>query len=309
MSCTDFTFLTNDGVTIFYKKWETESNTTPKGVIQIAHGMAEHIERYDLFAEALIQEGYVVYGNDHRGHGKTGKNANLMGFFAEENGFDLVVEDMFQLTNIIKKDYPNKPIFLFGHSMGSFLTRRYIQTHGDQLTGVILSGTGGNPGLIGQIGMGIAKLEMKRKGKRTSSSLMNRLTFGSYNKAFTPARTEFDWLTRVDSEVDKYIEDPLCGGIFTAGFFYDLVSGVAKVNKHSANLKIPKDLPMYFLAGDQDPVGNFSKGILQAADMYIKLGIQDVTVKLYQDSRHEILNESNKEDVFADVINWLDKYM
>ncbi|MFD1780669.1 alpha/beta hydrolase [Fredinandcohnia salidurans] len=309
MSCTDFTFLTNDGVTIFYKKWETESNTTPKGVIQIAHGMAEHIERYDLFAEALIQEGYVVYGNDHRGHGKTGKNANLMGFFAEENGFDLVVEDMLQLTNIIKKDYPNKPIFLFGHSMGSFLTRRHIQTHGDQLAGVILSGTGGNPGLIGQIGMGIAKLEMKRKGKRTSSSLMNKLTFGSYNKAFAPTRTEFDWLSRDDSVVEKYIEDPLCGGIFTAGFFYDLVSGVANVNKHSENHKIPKDLPMYFLSGDQDPVGNFSKGILQAADMYIKLGIEDVTVKLYENSRHEILNELNKEEVFTDVINWLDKYI
>jgi len=127
MKCTDFTFLTNDGITIFYKKWETEGNISPKGVIQIAHGMAEHIERYDLFAKALIQEGYVVYGNDHRGHGKTGKNASQMGFFAEENGFDLVVEDMLHLTNIIKKDYPNKPIFLFGHSMGSFLSRRYIQ--------------------------------------------------------------------------------------------------------------------------------------------------------------------------------------
>ncbi|WP_099362551.1 alpha/beta hydrolase [Fredinandcohnia onubensis] len=309
MGCTDFTFLTNDGFTIFYKKWENESNIIPKGIIQIAHGMAEHIERYDLFAKALIQEGYVVYGNDHRGHGKTGKNANQVGFFAEENGFDLVVEDMLQLTNIIKKDYPNKPIFLFGHSMGSFLSRRYIQTHGDQLAGVILSGTGGNPGLIGQVGIGISKFEMKRKGKRTSSSLMNKLTFGSYNKAFTPARTEFDWLTRDDSEVDKYIEDPLCGGIFTAGFFYDLVSGVAKVNKHSANRKIPKDLPMYFLAGDKDPVGNFSKGILQAADMYIKLGIEDVTVKLYEDSRHEILNELNKEEVFTDVINWLEKYI
>ncbi len=308
MSCTDFTFLTNDGVTIFYKKWETEGNISPKGVIQIAHGMAEHIERYDLFAKALIQEGYVVYGNDHRGHGKTGKNASLMGFFAEENGFDLVVEDMLHLTNIIKKDYPNKPIFLFGHSMGSFLSRRYIQTYGDQLAGVILSGTGGNPGLIGQVGIGIAKLEMKRKGKRTSSSLMNKLTFGSYNKAFTPTRTEFDWLTRDDSEVNKYIEDPLCGGIFTAGFFYDLVSGVAKVNKHSTNINIPKDLPMYFLAGDKDPVGNFSKGILQAADMYIKLGIEDVTVKLYEDSRHEILNELNKEEVFMDVINWLNRY-
>ncbi|MEH7222754.1 lysophospholipase [Bacillus sp. JJ1566] len=309
MTSTDFTFLTDDGVTIFCKKWEGESNTHPKGIIQIAHGMAEHIERYDLFAKVLIEEGYIVYGNDHRGHGKTGSNAKLLGFFAEENGFEQVVEDMLQLTDLIKKDYPNLPIFLFGHSMGSFLTRRYIQTHGDQLAGVILSGTGGDPGLIGKVGIGIAKLEMKRKGKTTESPLMNKLTFGSYNKAFSPNRTEFDWLSRDDKEVDKYIQDPLCGGIFTAGFFYDLVGGVAKVNNHSANENIPKRLPLYFLAGDKDPVGNYSKGVLQAADMYKKIGIKDVTVQLYENSRHEILNELNKEEVFKDVINWLDMHL
>ncbi|MEH7238498.1 alpha/beta hydrolase [Bacillus sp. JJ1562] len=308
MTCTDFTFLTDDGVTIFCKKWEGESQAISKGIVQIAHGMAEHIERYDIFAKALTEEGYIVYGNDHRGHGKTGANVNLMGFFTDENGFERVVEDMLKLTDLIKKSHPNVPIFLFGHSMGSFLSRRYIQTHGNQLSGVILSGTGGDPGFIGKVGLGIAKLEIKRKGKKTKSPLMNKLTFGSYNKAFSPNRTEFDWLSRDDKEVDKYINDPLCGGIFTAGFFYDLVDGVAKVNNLSTNKNIPQKLPMYFIAGDKDPVGNNSKGVLQAADMYKKIGIKDVTVQLYENSRHEILNELNKEDVFYDVVNWLNMH-
>ncbi|MDR4887287.1 alpha/beta hydrolase [Fredinandcohnia sp. QZ13] len=308
MTCIDFTFLTDDGVTIYCKKWESPE-VTSKGIVQIAHGMAEHIERYDLFANTLAKEGYIVYGNDHRGHGKTGTNAELIGFFADENGFDRVVEDMIQLTEIIIKNHPNIPTFLLGHSMGSFLSRRYIQTHGDELAGVILSGTGGDPGLIGKVGLGIAKFEMKRKGKKTKSPLMKKLTFGSYNKHFRPNRTEFDWLSRDDKEVDKYIADSLCGGIFTAGFFYDLVSGVAKVNNHSANQHIPKGLPMYFIAGDKDPVGNYSKGVLQAANMYKNLEMKDVTVQLYENSRHEILNEINKEEVYKDVINWLNMHI
>ncbi|MFS0824456.1 alpha/beta hydrolase [Bacillus sp. 1P02SD] len=308
MTCTDFTFLSEDGVTIYCKKWES-SDVTPKGIVQLAHGMAEHIERYDLFAKSLTKEGYIVYGNDHRGHGKTGTNAKLMGFFADENGFDLVVEDMLQLTDIIKRNHPNVPIFLFGHSMGSFLSRRYIQTHGDELAGVILSGTGGDPGFIGKVGIGIAKFEMKRKGKKTKSPLMNKLTFGSYNKSFRPNRTEFDWLSRDDQEVDKYNADPLCGGIFTAGFFYDLVSGVEKVNNHSENQHIPKELPIYFMAGDKDPVGNYSKGVLEAANMYKNVEMKDITVQLYENSRHEILNELNKEEVYKDVINWLDMHI
>ncbi|WP_077617064.1 alpha/beta hydrolase [Bacillus sinesaloumensis] len=308
MSCTDFTFVADDGTEIYCKKWVEESYLTPKGIVQISHGMAEHIGRYDVFAKALIKEGYVVYGNDHRGHGQTGINANLMGYFAEENGFNLVVKDMYQLTEVIKNLHPNLPIFLFGHSMGSFLTRRYIQTYGAELAGVILSGTGGDPGLIGKVGIGIARLEMKRKGKKTQSHLMNKLTFGRYNKAFKAARTEYDWLTRDEKEVDKYIQDPLCGGVFSAGFFYDLVSGVAIVNDQHANKKIEPELPMYFIAGDRDPVGNFSKGVLQAAEMYRKIGIKDVTVQLYENSRHEIINELNKEEVFKDIIHWLDSH-
>lgn len=306
MSCTDFTLLTQDGVTIFCKKWSEEGTQTPKGVVQISHGMAEHIGRYDLFAKALTKAGYVVYGNDHRGHGKTGDNANLFGFFAEDNGFDRVVEDMVLLTEFIKKEYPNLPVFLFGHSMGSFLTRRYIQSHAGKVAGVIVSGTGGDPGFIGKVGIGIAKLEMKRVGKKTKSPFMNKLTFGGFNKIFSPGRTEFDWLTRDNEEVDKYLRDPYCGGVFTAGFFYDLVTGVAMINDRKKNTQIPVSMPMYFIAGSQDPVGNFSKGVLQAAKMYKQVGISDVTVRLYENSRHEILNELNKEEVFKDVINWLD---
>ncbi|MFT4417248.1 lysophospholipase [Fredinandcohnia humi] len=298
-------FKASDGTKIYYKKWSDGNRETPKGIIQIAHGMAEHIERYEPFARVLVNEGYVVYGNDHRGHGKTGKEVNSIGFFADENGFDTVVNDMNQLTTILKNEYQSLPIFLFGHSMGSFLARRYIQLYGNQIKGLILSGTGGDPGFMGKIGTAIAKFEMRRKGKRTKSELMNKLTFGSYNKSFQPSRTEFDWLTRDEKEVDKYINDPLSGEIFSAGFYYDLLTGIRKIHDPMENKNIPATLPIYLIAGDKDPVGNNSKGVLQAGLLYQNLGVKDVTVKLYENGRHEILNEINKDEVYCDIVNWI----
>lgn len=308
MKSIDFTFTTSDDINVYCKKWVDADNSEPKGVVQIAHGMAEHIARYELFAKSLVNAGYIVYGNDHRGHGKTGKETNSIGYFAEDNGFDRVVEDMYELTTLIKNEHPTLPIFLLGHSMGSFLTRRYIQLYGSQIEGVLLSGTGGNPGFIGKMGIAIAKQEMKRKGGQTQSPLMNKLTFGSYNKSFKPARTEFDWLTRDEQEVDKYIEDPLCGGIFTSGFYYDLLTGIAVIYNDEENKKIPLDLPIFLLSGDKDPVGNFSKGVLQASEVYKKLGMRNVTVRLYKEGRHEILNEINKEEVYQDIIDWLNTH-
>lgn len=308
MEIKSFVFTSKDRTSIYVNKWTPNEATKPKAIVQIAHGMAEHIERYSDYAKALTNEGYIVYGNDHRGHGKTaGSNENL-GFFADENGWDLVVEDMHELTNIIKIENPKLPIFLFGHSMGSFLSRTYMQRYGKDVNGVILSGTGGNSGLLGNVGILLAKREIKKNGKRFRSKKMDKLSFGSFNNAFKPNRTGFDWLSRDTKAVDKYIEDPLCGQIFTTGFFYDMLYGLKKLMKKKYIKKTPKDLPIFFISGDKDPVGKNTKGVYQAIKTYKKIGIKDISYKFYKDSRHEILNEINKEEVYNDIIEWLNKH-
>jgi alpha-beta hydrolase superfamily lysophospholipase len=304
-----FSFQTNDGAEIFARKWTMEKEETPRVIVQIAHGMAEHIQRYDAFAKDLVSQNIFVYGNDHRGHGRTGTNSDSLGYLSDEQGFNKVVNDMDALTAIIEKDYPKIPIILFGHSMGSFLSRRYIQLHGDRIAGVILSGTGGDPGLMGKIGRIIAKREMKKNGTRTPSPLMNKLTFGSYNKGFTPTRTEFDWLSRDAAEVDKYIEDPFCGGVFTAGFFDDLLEGIEIINKPSNIAKIPMNLPIYLISGSKDPVGSNTKGVLKTYQAFVNAGITNVTYKFYIDARHEILNEINRNEVVADIIQWISSHV
>lgn len=301
MDTSTFYLQARDGKQIFARKWTTES--TPLAIVQIAHGMAEHIDRYDDFASYLVQHHIFVYGNDHRGHGHTETRSKDMGYFADQHGFETIVEDMNALTDTIIHDYPDTPIFLFGHSMGSFLSRRYIQLFGKRLQGVIFSGTGGHPGFMGKIGHQIAAREARKKGRRTTSNRMNSLTFGSYNHAFKPTRTDFDWLSRDEKEVDKYINDPLCGGIFTAGFFEDFLMGLLSI--YDEDESIPKNLPAFFVSGDKDPVGKNTKGVLQSIRQLQKVGIVDVSYKFYPDARHEILNEINKKEVYRDILNWL----
>ncbi|MGM7685068.1 alpha/beta hydrolase [Cytobacillus sp. Hm23] len=308
MQVATFTYSATDSEQVYAKKWIPELSEHPKGIVQIAHGMAEHIGRYDTFAQVLVNEGYIVYGNDHRGHGHTANNEEDIGYFADTNGFDLVVADMFRLTNLIKEQHEQLPIFLFGHSMGSFLSRRFIQLHGEEITGVILSGTGGDPGILGKIGARLAKNEMTRKGRRHRSKRLDKLSFGSYNKSFKPTRTDFDWLSRDQQEVDKYVDDALCGEVFTSSFFYDLFTGLEVIHRRENILKIRKDLPIYLFSGTKDPVGNFSKGVSKVYEAYKAAGIEDVTCKLYKGGRHEMLNETNRDEVYEDIITWLKKH-
>lgn len=308
MKTENFKFKASDGTSIFVNKWGLEGGVKPKGVIQIAHGMAEYSYRYSGFAQALINDGFVVYANDHRGHGKTAASLEDIGYFSDENGWNLVVEDMHILTNIIKRENQNVPVFLFGHSMGSFLARTYIQKYSEDIEGVICCGTGGDLGLLGNIGILVAKREIKRIGKRARSKRMDKLSFGNFNKSFKPNRTKFDWLSRDNKEVDRYIKDPLCGEIFTAGFFYDMLGGVKELMKKANIEKIRKELPIYFISGEKDPVGKNTKGVLQAYQSYKKAGIKDVSYKFYTDARHEILSETNKEEVYKDIITWLNKH-
>lgn len=192
--------------------------------------------------------------------------------------------------------------------MGSLLSRSFIIQYGDKLSGAVLLGTNGDPGLLKYIGILVSKLEMKMKGKKARSNILDNLSFGGYNKAFAPNRTKFDWISKDTSNVDKYVNDPYCGGIFSAGFFYDLVTGVNDIGKLSNIEKAPKDLPVFFLSGENDPVGDMTKGVLQVYDLFKKAGIQDVSYKFYPEVRHEILNDINKEEVYRDIIEWLDKH-
>jgi alpha-beta hydrolase superfamily lysophospholipase len=308
MKSDTFTFKTSDGVQIFTYRWMPDEASAVKGVVQIAHGMAEHAARYERFADALTKAGYAVYANDHRGHGKTAGSQDNIGYFADENGWEKVVKDMHALTVIIKKENPNKPFFLFGHSMGSFLSRHYSMLYASELTGLILSGTGGDPGAIGKIGLFVAKMDAMFHGRKAKSEIMNKLSFGAFNSAFKPNRTDYDWLSRDNAEVDKYINDPLCGTVFTAGFFCDMLGGLDFINKKENIGKIPKNLPIYLFSGAKDPVGTNTKGVNQVYNSLKNAGIGDLTLKFYENGRHESLNEINRDEVFRDVIVWLDKH-
>jgi len=304
-----FTFKGTDKKEIFAHKWLPENESNLKAVVQIAHGMAEHSARYKGFAKKLTANNFGVYANDHRGHGQTAGTVENLGYFDDGNGWDLVVGDMNQLTNIIKKNHSDIPVFLFGHSMGSFLSRDYMFTYGGNTAGVILSATAGDPGLLGRLGIIISKIESTIKGKKTQSPLMDKLSFGSFNKIFKPNRTDFDWLSRDDTEVDKYVDDPFCGTVFKAGFFNDLLNGIQKINNYSNIQNIPKDLPVYLFAGSDDPVGDFTKGVKKVYKNFENAGIKDLSIKFYENGRHEMLNEINRDEVTHDIINWYESHL
>lgn len=291
---------------LFTVHWSSDT-PNPKGIIILFHGMAEHILRYSPFATFLTKQGYEVYGHDQRGHGKTAKRNGVYGFFAEVGGFDRVVQDGYERMKSIKEIHPGVPVTIFGHSMGSFIVRRLMELYSKEMDAVILSGTGGNPKWLGDVGRIIAKREIKRKGKQTPSPLLNQLSFGSFNKKFRPNRTDFDWLSSDNKQVDVYMDDDMCGGICTTQFYYDLFTGIKQLYKRKEIQKIRPDLPILFVSGAEDPVGNFGKGVQEAVDSYVQNGINHVTVKLYERARHELLQESNKEQVYIDIVAWLEK--
>lgn len=305
MKRTDFTFRATDGKEIQAYKWEKEADDI-KGVVQIAHGMAEHALRYEPFAAFLTAHGYIVYANDHRGHGRTYKNESEKGYLADEDGFELATDDLRKLSEHIRNEHPNLPIFLLGHSFGSFLTRRYIQKFDPDLKGVLISGTGGDPKLLGKIGLAVAKMQKKLKGPKKESPLMDKLIFGSYNKRISPVRTKFDFLTRDENAVDAYIADENCGFVCKTSFYVDLLEGLLNIHEQNEADKTPKDLPIFIFSGDEDPVGDYGKGVQSVYEQLLELGCTKVSIKLYEGGRHEMLNETNKEEVYEDILNWLD---
>ncbi|SHO53233.1 alpha/beta hydrolase [Anaerocolumna xylanovorans] len=302
-------FKSEEGTKIFVYVWKPDENVKVKGIVQFAHGMAETANRYERFAEVLVKEGFIVYANDHRGHGKTAGDPAKLGYLADKDGFDWLVKDIHQLSMIIKQEYPDLPLFLLGHSMGSFAVQRYIMLYGNDLKGAILSGSNGKQGIMLGVARLLAGKEVKKHGRKTASEKMNQMFFGSYNNKFKPNRTEFDWLTRDKEEVDKYVNDPFCGTVFTGGFFYDFTSGLKDVeNKENLSL-IPKKLPIFIFSGDKDPVGKYGKGVTKLYNTYKKYGIKDVTLKLYPGGRHEMLNEINRDEVMKDAVDWINHHM
>lgn len=307
MKAQTFTLKGKDGAKVFVYSWLPDSKAV--AAVQISHGMAEHAARYARFAEALTKEGFAVYANDQRGHGETAGPLEKVGWIAEKDGWELIVDDLHRLSDAIRKAHPGVPLFLFGHSMGSFLSRTYIARWGRDLKGVVLSGTGGNPGVLGKVGILVAKIEKALKGSQAKSPLLTSLSFGAFNKPFKPNRTDFDWLSRDDAEVDKYVADPYCGGVFTSGFWADFLAGLDALYRSDYLPKVPKSLPVYLFSGQRDPVGNDAKGVKEVYDSYKKAGLTDVSMKIYPDGRHEMLNETNRAQVFKDVIDWLKKHL
>lgn len=309
MESSGFTLNTTDQVAVFVYQWFPEAGTRCKGVVQLIHGMAEHAGRYQYFAQALTAAGYLVYAPDLRGHGRTAGVVERTGYLADRNGWQLLVNDTYQLSRKIKGAHPGLPLFLFGHSMGSFLARHYISLHGTELQGVILSGSGGDPGLFGLMGRLLARWECKRKGKRSRSKLLDRLSFGQYNNSFRPVRTAFDWLSRDQAAVDRYIADPFCGMVATAGFFADLLSGIKLIHQPEVVNQIPKTLAVYFIAGDQDPVGKKTAGVREVVRSYQQAGMEGVSCQFYRGARHELLHETNRDEVIQAIIHWLNDHI
>lgn len=295
-----------DKLPIHYYKWYPTATASIKGAIQIAHGLSEHAKRYASFARVLTDQGYVVYANDHRGHGQTAGSPEKVGYLEDAPFWASALRDMYQLNQIIQKEQAGVPVFLFGHSMGSLLARQYITQWGQTLRGVIISATGGDPGMLGKIGALVAKVTAMINGKKKRSQLMDKLSFGKFNDAFKPNRTAFDWLSRDEKEVDKYIADPYCGVVFSAGFWEDFLKGINYINSAEAYQKTPKTLPILLIAGDKDPVGDMAKGVLQIKQAYKQVAIQNLQCKIYPEARHELLNESNRMEIIQDILQWLE---
>ena len=283
--------------------WEPES--APRAVVQIIHGIAEHIGRYDHFARFLTQRGFVVCADDHMGHGLSVEAGGIYGYFS--GGWLSAVADERTLYEEMKRRYPALPYLMLGHSMGSFLLRTYLYTYPDAVDKAVISGTGWEDPTKVRLGKLVCKLEQARVGETSTSKLVTKLMFGSYNKPFGAVTSPNAWICSDEAVVAAYDADPLCGFDATVGLARDLLTGV-EMNEQPENLdKMNKQLPLLFVSGSKDPVGGMAKGVLRCIDAFKRSGMKDITIKLYPEGRHEMLNERNKDEVYQDVLTWLER--
>lgn len=294
---------------IFVRKWSADDATRPpRAIIHILHGMAEHSLRYEPIAERLVEAGYVVFAHDHRGHGHSIPPGGLLGHYADQNGWQLVLADTAKVNEAIRQQYPATPIVILGHSMGSFITQGYLLQHGKSVDAVVLSGSAMSTPMSVRSARMLAHLERLRSGPKGRSNLIDMATFGNYNKQTGKnPRTNADWLSRDPAEVDKYIGDPLCGFLCTNQLWLDLTTGLDQISRQRNIQNIPAALPMYLMSGERDPLSYDSNrhGIERLAEHLRTAGVRDVSVKLYEDARHEIFNEINRQEVIDDLLDWL----
>lgn len=302
-----FSFLSKDGKTkIHAVKWMPESGEY-RAVLQITHGMVEYIERYKPFAEFLNDQGILVVGHDHLGHGASVASEEELGYFAEPDPSDTLVEDMHTLRTTIQTENPGVPYFMMGHSMGSFLLRQYLTMRAEGLAGAIVMGTGDMPYALLKAGQAVCKSISLTKGWHHRSHLVNQLGMGGYNRQFEPSDSTKDWITSDDSKRKEYEADPLCNFVFTVNGYYQMFEGMKVLTRRHAMDKIPVELPVIFVSGAEDPVGSNGVGVTRVFRKYEAHGMTDVEMKLYAGDRHEILNETDREEVYEDLYRWMEK--
>ena len=303
---TDFHFSSADGRSgIHCRMWSPEGE--PRAIVQIVHGVAEHIGRYHDFASFLSDNGFVAVGDDHLGHGLSVGDESEIGWFAEKDGWELIIKDEKTLRDRMREKFPGIPMILLGHSMGSFMARTYIGYYPDDFDLCILSGTGNTPGIVCRAGRLIARREIRRHGSKYRSATLQKMAFGSYLKGIENPIGPNDWICRDENVIRAYDADPLCGFNATAELMYEMMAGLEIIGSDSHIMKMKKDLPILLVSGSADPVGGWGNGVRTVFDRFKSVGMEDVTIKLYPDDRHEILNELNKQEVYSDVLAWIEK--
>lgn len=305
-SFTDFTFRSSTARnTIHARKCAPDS--APRAIVQIVHGIAEHINRYDDFMKFLAENGILAVGDDHLGHGQSVTEADDLGFFNDKDGWDYAVMDEERLHDLMVEEYPNIPYLFFGHSMGSFITRTLIIKHPEMYDAAIISGTGHQSKALVYGGGIMANALVALKGARSDGKALNDVAFGTYLSHIKNPRTPFDWLSRNVAAVDKYIADPMCGFICKASLYRDMMGGVKFVTSQKNINKMNKEKPIYFMSGAEDPVGDYGVGVEKAYKAFCDAGLHDVKMRLYPGGRHEMLNETNNAEVYKDILDWINK--
>lgn len=276
-------------------------------IVQIVHGMAEYIERYEEFARFLTDRGFIVVGEDHMGHGKSVGRDGKYGYFCEQDPATVLVRDVHRLKKATVGLYPNIPYVMVGHSMGSFITRNYMFRYGAGIDAAVIMGTGMQHKAVLVLSRMLAAVQGMIFGAEKKGKLLDKLAFGSYNRRIANPKTPFDWLSRDGERVEQYLNDPMCGFVFTINGFQTLFELISRLY-HSENLgRIPKKMPVFLLSGDADPVGDYGRGVRKAYISLRAVGLEDIKVKMYEGGRHELLNETNRQDVMQDIYNWIEK--
>lgn len=302
----EFTFLSSDGHTQLHGAQWTLADRKPRAVLQIAHGVAEHILRYDDFARYLNDRGILVAGHDHLGHGKSLPEGGTPVYFGDGSTWNTPVDDVYVLHTRLKEQYPHLPLLLMGHSMGSFLSRTYLIRYPGTVKAAVLMGTGWQSPAALAGGLALAGTLARRDAASTNATV-TALAFGTYNKTFKPNRTEYDWLSADEENVDNYIADPLCGHDATVGLFHEMLWGI-RFNQRPGNLrKMDRETPILLISGEDDPVGGMGAGVRQTYQAFRHAGVADCTLKLYPGLRHELLNEkAHRTEVYETIWNWME---